>query len=361
LKNKKALGIVAVVGACFLLVFSIFIFPFILAASPEERELERVEVDSAYPAEELEQNDLTEVPLQQEESGQAQSIVGMIDASEIIDTSEIDINAITEEMALAIALDYIPVGEETVKSPVGAHHTTSLELRGARYIESIDHIDAPIWRVLFYAFDYGESFVYIDGSEHLEDNEILEQEFSYRMGDFCCYTGSMGEDNSGKRVIVTSYSYECLYFIDIDAFTGELVGQGLTGMCDHEGNKRELSYDLNTDWEMLPENMHHWTLTPEKVPRELNYSKQRFGTTWDVLIRVPDLVGSTLTEVVAVFSEIELLLDISTVDSSSPADTVVFISDVGEIVPRDTTIYIHVSNGITPVVPTPEPTPIPIP
>jgi len=118
---------------------------------------------------------------------------------------------------------------------------------------------------------------------------------------------------------------------------------------------------LNTDWEMLPENMHHWTLTPEKVPRELNYSKQRFGTTWDVLIRVPDLVGSTLTEVVAVFSEIELLLDISTVDSSSPADTVVFISDVGEIVPRDTTIYIHVSNGITPVVPTPEPTPIPIP
>ena len=343
MKNKKVIGIITAIGVCALLVFSVVVFPFILAASPENRELETIETNNAYPAEEIENPDYTEQPT---EPGQQDN-----------ETTTIDINAITEEMAIAIALEDIPVGDETVKSLAGATHTTSLELRGAKYIESIDHIDAPVWRVLFYAHDYGESLVYI---EHQGGDDDLEHEFTYRIGDFCCFSSSMGEDNSGLPAIITSYSYAVLYFIDINAFTGELVGQGQTAMCDHEGTKRELSYDLNTDWVMLQENMYYWTLTPEKVPRELNYNKQSFGTTWDRLIRVPDMVGRTQTEVVAAFSGVDLALDIHLVDSNEPAGTVIFIYDAGEIVPKGTTIHIRVSTGSSSPHPTPEPSPRPI-
>ena len=344
MKNKKAIGIITAVGACALLVFSVVVFPFILAATPENRELETIERDSVYPGEETGHQNDSEQQEQRAETGQQDT-----------EATTIDINAITEEMAIALVLNSISHDEHTDKSPNGETRTTSLELRGASYIESADHIDAPIWRVLFYERHFGESFVYI--GECIGDD--LESALNYRIGEFCCFTNSFGEDNDGKQVVVSKYSYEALNFIDVNAFTGELIAQGIVGMCDHEGTKREFSYDDATDWEMLKEkqDLYYYHLNDL---RELTHPKSESDTA-DSMIRVPNLTGSTQTEVVAAFSKVDLVLEIHLFDGNFPAGTVMFISDAGKIVPAGTNIHIHVSTGSSSPHPTPEPSPRPIP
>ena len=263
MKNKKALGIITAAGACALLVFSVFVFPLILAASPENKELETIETNNAYPPEENREQDETPQLPEPEKTDQPDD-----------EDVKPDINAISKETAISKVLSNIAYGEHTYVSPIGEVSNTSLELRSARYIEGVDHIDAPIWRVLFYERHFGESFVYIPVNPNPEEAQSIENRIEdiKRLGDLCCFDSFISEDKSGLPVIITSFDYKSLYFIDVNAFTGELIGQGLVGLCDHEGTKREFSYDETTDWEMLikSEDIYYHTLNDIK---ELNHPK----------------------------------------------------------------------------------------
>jgi len=353
LKNKKAISLIAIYGACLMFVFSVLIFPFILAATPKNQEIETIEIETAHPAEESANPDDSRYM----ESLQREIVNWRITP---------DINAISKETAISIVLEKLSLGGETYESAIGETRMTSLELRGASYIERVDHIDAPIWRVLFYERSHGETFVYIYVVPDLEDAQSIES----RLGEFCCSEEFIGEDNRGFPVIISSYSYENLYFIDVNAFNGEIIGQGVVGMCDHEGTKREFSYDDAIDWEMLKEiedtyyhilndlrELNHPKPEPNPIPADPEHAWKDAG---DGLIRVPNLIGSTQTEVVAAFSEVNLVLEIHLVESNSPNGIVVYISDAGGIVSEGTVINIHVSTGRMPPFPTPEPSPIPI-
>jgi len=261
LKSKKLINIITVAGACALLIFSVFVFPFILAASPDNREMETVETETTYPAEEDGQSDLALVPLYQSESEQ-QAESDQPESEETI----IDINAISEETAIAIVLDRTSLSEATHENENGETRTHSLELRGARYFTGVDHIDAPIWRVLFYARDWARVF------EYHRDGQTLEEYIAEISGKIngCCYSYSLGTDKNGEPAVIWDSVGESLFFFDVNAFTGALNGQGIVYLCDHTSKLGTFSYDETTDWNMLTEDMTYWILTdilePDPIP-----------------------------------------------------------------------------------------------
>ena len=261
LKERKLLVIIAAAGACALLVFSIFIFPLIIASTPENLEIKTILSENQHPTDEMEQyndNEEYDDPNEVESSNkteresQLESITMVsaifettgLDSTVVNVIGRVDINAITEEAAIDIAQRAVMPTEDdaqpTVKRPAGETITSASEFRSTRYYQSVDHIDDPVWQVLFYVRTWGFAFIYPDDSQTVS---VLLSGW-----DDCCFETSLDRDLTGETAVKLNYDLESIEVVEVNALTGKIIGKGEIVLCDHIKSIRTFSYDKYTDW-----------------------------------------------------------------------------------------------------------------
>ena len=227
MKTKKASGVIAAVGVCILLAFSVAVFPFILAASPDNREITTIETETVFPSEDSERDDEiglvdeTEEPDMTEESDDTEDLSGQ----EAIH----NINAISKEMAIEIAMEAIGFPGGTYHRTSGESVTITRDFIEAKYIESADPADDPSWYVLFSTSSLGTLFEYIPLD--LTPEEYIASRTSDPSIDYFTSDDGflvVGIDNNGSPVIITHYARTGYVVAEIDAFTGEFIGYGTT-------------------------------------------------------------------------------------------------------------------------------------
>jgi len=246
MKSKRIINIVSAIGAGVLLMFSVFVFPFILAASPENAEIETMEAGVSFPSEDAEQPDEGEQHDEACECDECDNDEQPEGAEESGTVIVIDINAISKEKAIEIAIGGIKQGTDI--SSVGELRTSESQVFGARYMASTDYIDVPVWRVLRYDHSRGNSFEYTPKASSVE--EYFTIVYGNPDGpDNCCVEYSMGEDVNGVKVVVRNYNVESLNLIDINAFTGEVMCQWGFRVCHHTEPWRSFSGAANLDWD----------------------------------------------------------------------------------------------------------------
>ena len=353
MKNKKALSFIIAGGACALILFSVFVFPYILSAPPENRRIESIEPDLAYPSEDA-------------------GIIGDVVQSEDIDKEEqdsvasviIDINAISEEKATVIAtlamkhsrsvvsdnLEEMPylfmyAKREPFTQVAGGSRYIN---HGARYITAVDHINTPIWQVLYTIVYYGAAFMSVPDEINSEDYILyLYENYTHS----CCETLSTSGNGQGVR---RDFTYGALVVLDIDAFSGDIIGQGVVYLCDHADMADRFRVDIDADWRLINEYVQLWGQFRESdmsipAPKSIPIPESFYNEVdkWKNMTRVPDLIGRgrTREDVEAVFSELGLIPEFRPVYGSLPVGTIAQISNLWEIVPEGTTIIVHVSAG----------------
>jgi len=231
LKTRKTKSIIAVIGACVLVVFSVAIFPFILAATPGNRGITTIETESYFPAEETEQADelemLGEVEHLTEKNEQADELETLGEAEQLIEAETIpNINAITKEQAIAIASESLGPKVETYYSNSGTSATVSIDFLEAKYMETPDPLRDPSWYVLFAKHSSGTSI------SHVPPEGITPEEYLQKiLDDPLLSNGSdliIGTDNNGYPVIIDHFSRTLYVVVEVNALTGEYILYGST-------------------------------------------------------------------------------------------------------------------------------------
>jgi len=288
----------AAIGACTLLAFSVFLFPLIIAATPENRGLETIETEDPYPQEELGQPDEHEPDMQDTDSITQQEIDDInknvheefMRQQNSNSAEEIDINAITKEMALEIveglysieAIEIYP-GKYINSDPAGdVVHIVSRRPLGARYVSAPDSTVAPVWQVFIHEQLQG-TIHYRIPEGHTAESYLAEFQ-NYRASQFygCCYTYSIFTRSTGTTVIQSESSIETITMIELDAFTGKELGSGWFTFCKHNTNYSQFVESEDPDWEFITDYMEYnvslpgsdgqpyqrfdYHLTPEPTP-----------------------------------------------------------------------------------------------
>ena len=226
MKTKKASGMIAMVGVCILLAFSVGVFPFIIAASPDNREITEIEQETVFPTEDDEQNVEIGLIIEPEKSNETEQS----DEAEGLDEQETipNINAISKEMAIEIAMEAVGYPGGTYYRTSGESVTITREFIEAKYMESADPADDPSWYVLFSSSSLGTSFEYIP--PELTPEEYMAARAGGPGDAFTSYDGflAIGTDNNGFPVIITHYGRTGYIVAEGDALTGEYIGYGTT-------------------------------------------------------------------------------------------------------------------------------------
>ena len=273
MKKNKLIYFLAAIGACTLLALSVFLFPLIIAATPENRELETLELDDPYPVEELgllEEHELEKVYLDDNEpstgSGEQESITQHDpDPVEVI-----DINAITKEIAIGIAerlfskepTDTYPV-EHSYVGPTGESRNASWILLGARYIPATDNMAAPVWQVFIHEKTWGITHFRIPDDRTPESYLAeLENERATQLHG-CCTSYSIYKRETGTTILKSESSYETITMLELDAFTGEVLGSGWFVFCEHNSHYNLFVNAAAPDWELITDYMEYSVLLPE--------------------------------------------------------------------------------------------------
>lgn len=250
--TKKRSTIILAVSFCALIAASVVVFPLVIAVSPPNREIETIRAEELFPTEDA------------EASGDAESIADTQQAADSElehadnDAVLIDINAISEEMAVGVAEEVILHNHELIltsnqlltlnqREPAFAlglvgipPRMFSSSFRSARYVESIPYIDAPVWQVLFYFQAWG----YWDVGLHfgpLPVESMTAEEYMASNNHIDGITDCLRCVNyswyvfDGLTKIIKSYTYESLVLIEVDAFSGEIVGMGELILSNQHG------------------------------------------------------------------------------------------------------------------------------
>ena len=253
MKTKKVSSIIAVAGACALVVFSIAVFPFILAASPDNDEIITIETETYFPAEDTRQIE-EDVPAgeagQSDESdfsGEAGLSSGhslavastepdefpslvMPEVMPGINEATPDINAISKEMAMNIARDMINPRLMNYWATTREHGEFMFSLDDPDdtiYAESIAPTADPSWYVHICVHQMGA--VYMSIPANLTPEEYLE-EMKNIYSDV--YIGT--DNNSGETVLKDPYDITYYVAVEVNAFTGEYIGFSLFKMSDSD-------------------------------------------------------------------------------------------------------------------------------
>jgi hypothetical protein len=221
MKNMDLKNKLVILGVCALLFFSGVAFPFMLAATPENRDLETIEADDVFPAEEQEQPDASEQSFHPEPEPVA--------AGE----SEVNINAITKERALEIA-------KETFGDFQNAYSSDGIRSRyiyyiDAKYMDSSSVENVSSWFVFIELQLRGEQFFALN--ENYTSLEELLDDMQAIHGDNDNWF--IDTNNEGRTVVIRSYHYIDFIVVEINALTGELVSQGTIPTSKD---------DFNLDW-----------------------------------------------------------------------------------------------------------------
>jgi len=200
-----------VTGVCALVVFSVAVFPFILAATPENRGIVTIESESYFPDEENEQADELEMPG---------------DAEQLIEAETIpNINAITKEQAIAIASESLVPKVGRYYNNSGTDVTVSRDFLEAKYMECPDPLREPSWYVLFAGYSSGTTV------NHIPEGITPEEYLQKILYDPLLSEGSdpiIGTDNFGNTVIIDHHSRTGFIVAEVNALTGEYICYGST-------------------------------------------------------------------------------------------------------------------------------------
>ena len=217
--SKKHSRIIAAICIGALAIFSIFVFPFILAASPANQEIEVIEMEEAFPAHEPDA-----VP---EDGFETLPDFAVEPGAELLpepDPIPININAISEEQAIALAWELFAFPEAYDVTPEGAERGHATEFIKAVYVDSTDPASDPSWFLLFSYRYWGSSFAYIP--EGLTQEEALNREMEQDVFGYARF--SIGTDNFGVPVIKWDFGASHYEMVEINALTGEWIGSGMT-------------------------------------------------------------------------------------------------------------------------------------
>jgi len=282
MKKNKLIYFLAAIGTCTLLAFSIFIFPLIIAATPENRGHETLETEDPYPHEELgqlEERELEKIHLDEKEqssdSGEQESITQQdTDPVEVI-----DINAITKEMAIEIVEGLYPKNEIEIRpgeyiniDPAGDVHILSWRPLGARYVSAPDFTAAPIWQIFIHEQLRGTIHYRIpDG--HTAESYLAEFQ-NYRASQLhgCCSVDSIITRSTGSTVIQSESSIETITMVELDAFTGKALGSGFFAFCEHNSNYSLFVENEEPNWDFITDYMES-AILPEPESQQYHRIK----------------------------------------------------------------------------------------
>jgi len=278
MNSKKQSTIIVAICVCALAAFSVFVFPFILAATPGTMEIETIEPEDTFPAEEPDlvsaddgsapESDHTFYPGDEPEPAYAEG-----------PDPTININAISREQAIAIAMAfYDDMNPETFVNERGETRTDSHAFVDVRYIESTDPISDPSWFALFSYRTWGVSHDPIP-EKYTPEEYLKIAEESYNMAiidspNYASYTSfSLGTDSFGETVVIRSYDISGFDLIEIDALTGEYVGYGIKKYDELIDlykliNGEEVKAFMDNWWTLIVESpVEHDPLAPEPTPQ----------------------------------------------------------------------------------------------
>jgi len=238
LKNKKTKNIFAISGACVLLAFSVVAFPFILAASPGNRGITTITSEDVFPTETTMQSSETELHDEAEQICESDTIP--------------NINAISEELAIAIATEAVPNRECGAYWINGEIRTFTHDFLEAKYMESTDQVDDPTWYVLFLQHCKGVLFEYIPVGYNTPEEYLSSQ---LNAG----YDVSLGTDRNGVTVGYVPFDYINYIVVEVNALTGKFTRAG-TIITD------VTSLDGFSCWDDLKQNMTYEEVVPLPGP-----------------------------------------------------------------------------------------------
>jgi len=201
-----------------LLFISGVVFPFMLAATPENSEMETIEAPEEIPAEELGLPDQSDESGDNEQTGEPEHIAAQ--------EPDIDINAISKEMAIEIAVQAYDIGLWEYECPTtGETRNTLSEVIEAKYMKNSEFEGSPAWFILIKNRFWGvQHTMLIDGhidSDIYSDFTSLEEYVAAMeelFGDHFSWT--IGTNKKGDPVAKAAYDNASYYIIVIDAFLG---------------------------------------------------------------------------------------------------------------------------------------------
>jgi len=279
MKAKKHFGIsTTVFCVCALLVFNFFIFPDVLAASPENRGIETITTETAPPAmaqsevqaepdiqdesdvqEEpgvREQPDVQEEPAKQDEPDVQEGID--IQEGSFLQESVPSINAISKERAIEIAKGDGFMPSVTYEYGGAVYHSTTTVI-GAKYIESDSPASDPSWFILFGQIGHGEYSISVPegytAEEYLAHLRTMDDIY-FGSENMALVTDwdmvESGVDSDGKPVLIYHDITPNHYMVELNALTGAYIsGGGLLGEAggtlDITVLEKFMSEDFNID------------------------------------------------------------------------------------------------------------------
>ncbi|MDR2599960.1 MAG: hypothetical protein LBC73_06755 [Oscillospiraceae bacterium] len=270
----------AIAAICFgiLLIFSLVVFPLILAATPSNSSIEAIE-----PNNNLNQTDSDYIPefdtpdhdAQNNDELNNDTQNHLIQSSETIynnaqnnNTKSSDStpttgepptpmpaiffhNAITEEEAIRIAWEGFLFPEGETKNPDGTTHWHTTNLIEARYIECPISLSSS-WFVLF-SYRYGGIL-----HENVPDGSTVEDILNRPVGNYLLDMANFSSkiDENGNTIVVWEYDSTHYEMVEINALTGEKIGNGMSLQIRTE-DLLEILY-----WTNIKQGMDFWwTLT----------------------------------------------------------------------------------------------------
>ncbi|MCL2627930.1 MAG: hypothetical protein FWD44_04435 [Oscillospiraceae bacterium] len=229
MENPKFKNPLAAISLIILVIFSIIVFPFLLAATPENRKIETIEPETTLTADK---------PL------------GSVNPDGT--TFLPDINAIPKETVIERFEElFIHNGGTTYyENSDDAQRVLTQEFRSARYVTAADYMDFPRWQILYYESGNGRLLFRIP--EHISAEAYLKS-WEHDIVDKCCNYVELGSFVDGSPALVVTYKNEYIGVVDFNAYTGELTHTYVIELCNHYDKFGTYSYDDATDWALAKE------------------------------------------------------------------------------------------------------------
>ena len=265
MNSKNHSRIIAAICIGVMAAFSIFVFPFVLAASPGNMEIEVIEMEDDFNVKEPD-------PVPEHESVIEPGLSSAPEANlEIkpepdpipIPSHEpaIDPNAISEEQAIALAWELYMFPEAEDTTPAGETRGYRTAFVEARYIENQDPASDPSWFLLFEYRYWGTMFAYIPRG-YTQEEYLLE----LVDGDVFGTVFSIGTDNFGVPVVKWEYSGSHNEMIEINALTGEWIRLGMNPPALVLDDDPVYNKDIDefASWDNIKQGMDWWWWSIEK-------------------------------------------------------------------------------------------------
>jgi len=230
MNNKNNTRIIAIICFGTIAIFSILVFPFILAASPGNLDIRLIEMEDFLS---------TGNPAPVVNNGSEN-----VTEPEPFNTN----NLITKEQAIELAWKTFPYRTGVETTPEGGIYAYHTEFIDARCIENTDPESDPSWFLLFLSGFRQVSYLLIP--EGYTQDEYLSK---IAGEDFLALVNLTAETDDSGNLMVNWEFYGSQYeMIELNAVTGEQIGSG-SNIPIYMNRLYEF-----THWDDIKRNMDYW-------------------------------------------------------------------------------------------------------